>query len=142
MTKGLCAAAPRQCRLQGIRGAPLRAWCQNAQTLQRPRQNGLNAAKLGAMPLEEYKRKRDFRKTPEPAGASVGGAAARGGRFVVQRHRATRLHYDFRLEIDGVLVSWAVPRGPTLDPGARRMAMHVQERPSEHLEYECACPRG
>ncbi|HVM24953.1 MAG TPA: DNA polymerase ligase N-terminal domain-containing protein, partial [Candidatus Limnocylindrales bacterium] len=72
------------------------------------------------MPLDEYRRKRDFAATPEPAPGEV---VERGGRFTVQRHRATALHYDLRLEIDGVLVSWAVPKGPTLDPARRRLAM-------------------
>src|SRR3954467_68264 len=97
-------------------------------------------ADVPARKLRRYQEMRDFRRTAEPAGGDPG---ARGGhRFVVQRHRARRLHYDFRLELDGVLVSWAVPRGPTLDPGARHTAVGVEDPPVEYADFEGVIPAG
>src|SRR5689334_1161116 len=89
--------------------------------------------------LDRYHQKRDFHRTAEPAGRVH---AASGFSYVIQKHHARALHYDFRLELDGVLKSWAVPKGPPVDRGGKRLAVHVEDHPLEYGSFEGVIPKG
>jgi bifunctional non-homologous end joining protein LigD len=96
-------------------------------------------ARGAALDIETYNRKRDFARTKEPRGRKLKG---KGDSFVVQKHEASRLHWDFRLELDGVLKSWAVPKGPSLDPGEKRLAMRTEDHPLDYGDFEGTIPAG
>jgi DNA ligase D-like protein (predicted 3'-phosphoesterase) len=97
----------------------------------------------GAGSLAEYERKRDFSKTSEPSGKKPKrGAKRRHPRFTIQKHDATSLHYDLRLEVNGVLASWAVPKGPSTDPADKRLAMRTEDHPMDYIEFEGVIPKG
>ncbi len=107
----------------------------------RSRARSANATRASSTPLAEYNRKRDFSRTQEPEG-KVPARSTKALQFVIQKHAASHLHYDLRLELDGVMKSWAVPKGPSLDPAVRRLAMEVEDHPISYNGFEGTIPAG
>src|SRR5262245_36426550 len=97
---------------------------------------------MAKRPLDPYRKKRDFTKTPEPPARAPAKKKGRARRFVIHRHDARRLHYDLRLEMDGVLKSWAVPRGFSFDTKERRLAVRTEDHPIEYLDFGGVIPKG
>jgi len=118
-------------------------WAELALRSKNPRKRATEK-RGAATPLDKYNQKRDFSKTKEPAGALRASEARVGAplQFVIQKHWASRLHYDFRLECGGVMWSWAVPRGPSFDPALKQMAIHVEDHPLDYNEFEGSIPKG
>lgn len=97
---------------------------------------------MAADRLDTYREKRDFTKTSEPAGAERGTRKSKAHAYLIQKHEARNLHFDFRLEHEGVLKSWAIPRGPSMDPGDKRLAVRTEDHPLEYGSFEGSIPKG